>query len=265
MCNEAVSQFPPIADLTERYLFMHNLGRIPEAGWSLTEAEALQRIAAAEDVMCGWATFGRTPADLGRRSNITPDGAIQWGQFLHHGEAEEWRAVGAGGPMPDSLQKAKLFLAMDKLSAAVALHQASMTIICRRLGLGGSTNPTVQGRTWLVQWPVVEAAGVEGTRVRNEAALVVAAPGAILMARAVMMLIHARDLGDPHADVYPTELASFTLRLSEPQRLQWGPSMHRAGKVYWAIQDGEGEPQSQPRPSKKAGRKRKERPLPPEE
>jgi hypothetical protein len=213
VCNATVEHFPPVPDGDERYLFRHDLGFIPETGWSNTESQALQRIEASELIMCQWRGWGRTPADLGheRSPRLAPGGAIQWEHLNVDAETvTEWEAVHAGGPQPYDAQTKNQFAAMDRLKEAVKTHQTELAIICRRLGLGkdGCSNPTVQGRTWLVQWPVVEAVGLDGTRMRNEAALVVAAPGAILMAGATVMLTLARDLGAEDADLYPTQLAS---------------------------------------------------------
>ena len=260
-CLAAVHQFPPIPDASERYLYLHDLGQIPKTGWSDVEAQALRRIWEAEKFMCGWGSWARTPDQLGteRTLRLGPDGTIRWEALSIRAEdVETWKAIRTGGPQPYDTRTQRLVLSMDSLHTAVESHRAEMGIILDRLGLGQNENPTVQGRTWLCQWPVVEGVGADGTRMTNEAALVVAGPGAILMQGATLLLCTARDLGSPDADIYPTQLASFSLRLNETQRLAWGPSMQRLGRVYWAIQD---EVEAKPKRVKK---QKKEKPAPPE-
>jgi hypothetical protein len=134
-----------------------------------------------------------------------------------------------------------------------------VTALAQSLGLDkGSPNPTVRGRTWLCQWPVVEAVGEDGTRMRNDWALVVASPKAILLPGAQLTLKSAWDLEDDCCDVFCCELSTNALRLNEEQRCIWGPALHQIGRVYWMVETEQEEKPAKPK------KPRKPKPEPPE-
>jgi len=271
-CNAAVRAYNALPGLGagERYLYLADLGRLPETGWTEKDTLALQKVRAAEAQLCKWGNITLGQLRTEKRPRLGVDGAIQWKNLLVDDEdVAAWENVRAGMTV-EPLNESNFMAAssMDRMVDAATKHREGMAIIRHSLGLdvdGG--NPTVRGRTWLVQWPVVEAAGEEGTRMRNEAGLVVAAPGAVLLQGASLLLTTARDLGSDDADLYPTMLSSFTLRLNEEQRLAWGPAMHRCGRVFWAIQhEGEAKPIPKAKTKiEKPGRKKVEKPEPPDD
>jgi len=267
ICNAAVRAYDALPNVGagERYQYLEDLGQLPESGWSEKETLALQKIRAAEAQLCKWGPISARTLMVEKRPRLGLDGQVMWADLGVEAEVvAEWEASRAGrtiAPLNDLTFAAAS--AMDRMADAARKHREGMALIRTRLGLdvdGG--NPTIRGRTWLIQWPVVEAAGEDGTRMRNEAALVVAAPGAILIQGASLLLVTARDLNSEDADLFPTMLSSFTLRLNETQRLAWGPSMHRTGKVYWAVQDEEKKPV---KPTEKPRKEKKKKPEPPED
>ena len=184
--------------------------------------------------------------DLGRASGpqISTDGAVNWsGTDLDPDmDAED---------SPNDKQRRQRD--REAFVRTLATHQRFVPAVARFLGLsGGSPNPTVAGRTWLCTWPTVEAtADGEGTKMRNAAALVVAPPGELLRSGACLLLGTAWDLGakEEARDLFATQLDTAGLRLSEAQRLTWGPAMHEVGKVYWCVDPAKPKkPRNPPKP-----------------
>ncbi len=129
---------------------------------------------------------------------------------------------------------------LEGLRAKLAVHHACMLRLLAAIGMGGVTNPTVRGCTWLVPWPVTMALD-ERTAIEIEAALVVMPAGAILQRNATLMLQNAWDLGAEDHDRFVTCLQGDPLLISNQQRERWGIGMHLQGRVFWCVEPTESE------------------------
>ena len=103
--------------------------------------------------------------------------------------------------------------------------------------LGVTANPTLAGRTWLLDWEV-PADEDNATRVKltHEAALIVAPVGVVLQPGMVIMLIQAEDRTKPEdRDMMVHQVARQPLLISERQRLRWGPGMAVKQRVLYVF------------------------------
>jgi len=94
------------------------------------------------------------------------------------------------------------------------------------------SNPTIQGRTWLLDWQVPADAGSR-IELRTEAALVVAPAGVILQPGLKVMLIQAADITSEDRDVMVHEIERQPLLISEKQRRHWGMGMALKQRVFY--------------------------------
>lgn len=96
-------------------------------------------------------------------------------------------------------------------------------------------NPTIQGRTWLVSWPLSEPGEDGGLHFAADAVLIVAPEGMVLQPGTAACLVRAADLDDDDAACLSTRLSGDCLLLSEAQRQAWGTGMHLRGRVFWCV------------------------------
>lgn len=94
------------------------------------------------------------------------------------------------------------------------------------------TNPTLQGRTWLLDWEIPTDRN-NRVELRREAALVVAPAGVILQPGMTVMLIHAADRASEDRDMMVHQIQRQPLLVSEAQRQHWGMGMALKQRVFY--------------------------------
>ena len=121
----------------------------------------------------------------------------------------------------------------EALKAARAERDSALRKFHCRVGFPTDLpDPTLPGRTWLLNWPEMRPMGGV-TGIQTFSLLVVAAPGQILHEGEQHLICKAADMAKEDVDRHYLEMTikAQPMRLSNEQRVAWGRGMHWKGLV----------------------------------